>query len=387
MFDVLSEARAVHPRVIAWRRQFHRHPELSMQEFSTTAAIADALKKMGLEPRLLKPTGCIVEITGAHPGPTVALRADIDAIPVTEKSGVDFSSENPGVMHACGHDTHAAMLLGAAQILSRLKDRLYGTARLIFQPAEETGRGAEVVFSQGGLDQAQAAFAIHIVSQAPANNVYVKSGALFPAVGVFTVRVRGVGCHGATPDKGADATLAASAVVMNLQSIVSRELPPMSPAVVTVGKLNSGTGYNVLSGEAVMEGTVRIFDRKLHEQMPGIMERIANRTAEAYRCTAEVDYMFSNPALVTDEKVTQIARGAAVKILPKQQVITAFESAMGGEDFAAYTEHLPCSYVFLGGGGTYPMHSEHLVLDEQALLTGTALDVQFALDYLSAPAG
>jgi len=381
MFDVLSEARAVQPQVVAWRRQFHRRPELSMQEFVTTGAIAEALKKMGLEPKLLTPTGCIAEIRGAKSGPTMALRADIDALAVEELGACPFKSENPGRNHACGHDTHAAMLLGTAEILRSHTEDLAGTVRLIFQPGEETGEGAKAVIAQGGMDGVAACFAVHIFSQSPPGILTTKAGGMFPAVGQFKITVTGKTCHGAMPHVGADATVAASAVVMNLQSIVSREVNPLTPVVVSVGSFHSGTIYNAISGEAVMEGTVRLFDEALHRRMPDILARIAHDTAGAFRCAAKVDYIFGSRALITDEDVTHIAQRAALKLLPDPEMLLDWPGAMGGEDFAEYTSRVPCSYVGLGGGGNYPQHNERFEIDEEAMVTGTALNVQFALDF------
>lgn len=385
MSDALSQAQALLPYIREFRRDIHQHPELSMEEFRTSQRIAAELSALGLEPVMLRPTGVVADIEGSRRGPLVALRADIDALPITEASGVDFASVNPGVMHACGHDMHAAMLLGAARLLVENKEQLQGRVRLIFQPGEESGQGGLAVIEQGWLTGAAAALALHVAPQTPSGAVITRKGPILPAVGRFTIRVEGRSCHGAMPEQGADASLAAAAILLNLQAVVSREISPLTPAVLTVGSIHSGTGYNVVSGEAILEGTVRLFDDVLHQAMPAIMERHLSHIAQSYDCAGTLEYHFDSPALVNDEAATTLALAAAAKLLPPQMIIDDFPGVMGGEDFAVYTPHLPCAYLLLGVGGDYPIHNEHLVLDEEALAVGAALHAQFALDFLSAP--
>lgn len=382
----LEQAQHIFKYVVQMRRQFHSYPEPSLEEYVTTEAIAGELDKMHIPYRRLEPTGIIGEITGGKPGKTVALRADIDALAIKEKSGVEFVSKNDGFMHACGHDTHTAMLLGAASILNSSKEHLCGKVRLIFQPGEESGKGAKLVIEQGGIEGADALLGIHIYSQAYPGCFTTKAGSMLPSADTFSIKVKGVSCHGATPNIGVDATLAAAVIVMNLQSIVSREVDPLIPIVVTIGSLHSGTAYNIISGEALMEGTVRVFDNRLRNSMPGILERIAGETASAYRCTAQVKYEFGSSALVTDAAVTEIAKKAALKILPSPKLFIEFKGAMGSEDFAEYTPYIPSAYVVLGGGGEYPQHSDHFVIEEKAMINGIALYVQFIEDFLQVSA-
>ena len=382
MADIKKLAHEVYPYVVEMRRDFHRHPEASFEEFRTTKRIAEELDKMGIPYRLFEPTGLVGEIKGGKPGKCIALRADIDALTTTEKTGLPYASENEGYMHACGHDTHTAMLLGAAKILSSVKDELCGTVKLIFQPAEELASGAKCIVEQGVLDGVDAAFGQHIFSRRPTGSLSLSEGTLHPAADYFKLTVTGKASHGALPDEGIDATVAASAIVLALQTISSREFSPLDPIVVTVGTLHSGARFNIISGEAVLEGTVRIFNKDIHPHMPEIMERIAKQTAAAYRCTAELDYQFKTESLVNEPHMTALARAAAEKLVPAEKLLP-YKRSMGGEDFAEYTAHIPCAFVSLGGGGDAPQHSEHFCIDESAMETGTALYAQVAADYLN----
>ena len=379
--DIKQLAHEAFPYVVEMRRDFHRHPEPSFEEFRTTKRIAEELDKMCIPYRLFEPTGLVGEIKGARPGKCIALRADIDALTTTEKTGLPYASENEGYMHACGHDTHAAMLLGAAKILSSVKEELCGTVKLIFQPAEELASGAKHIVAQGALDGVDAAFGQHIFSKIPAGTLSLSEGALLPAADYFKLTVTGKSSHGAEPNEGCDATVAAAAIVMALQTISSREFSPLDPVVVTVGTLNSGARFNIISGEAVLEGTVRLFNKELHPHIPEIMERIAKQTAAAFRCTAELDYQFKTEILMSEPHMTAIARAAAEKLVPPEK-IAPFQRSMGGEDFAEYTAHVPSAFVSLGGGGEAPQHSDEFCIDESAVEVGSALYAQVAVDYL-----
>ena len=380
--DIKKLAREAFPYAVALRRDFHRHPEPSFEEFRTTARIAEELDGMGIPYRRFEPTGLVAEIKGGKPGRCIFLRADIDALSVREESGVEFASENEGFMHACGHDCHAAMLLAAAKVLNSVKDGLRGSVRLVFQPAEELAMGAKHIIAQGAVEGADAGFGMHIFSQAPAGQIAVSPGAVYPAADYYKLTVEGVTSHGAEPNKGVDATVAAAAIVMNLQTISSREFSPLEPVVVTVGTLHSGQRFNVISNHAELEGTVRLFDEELHQQIPGMMRRIAEHSAAAFRCTAELDYQFKSDILENDQAMYAAVRGAAEKIAGAGLVVPAVRT-MGGEDFSAYTRIVPCCFCGLGGGGEAPQHSERFCIDENALETGVGMYVQVAVDYLN----
>lgn len=382
MADIKALAHEVFPYVVEMRRDFHRNPEPSFEEFRTTDRIAEELDKMGIPYRRFEPSGLVGDIVGGKPGKCIFLRADIDALSVKEESGVEFASEREGFMHACGHDTHAAMLLGAAKVLNSIKDELCGTVKVLFQPAEELAMGAKHIIAQGAIEGADAGFGMHIFAQMPVGQLGITSGVIHPAADYYKLDVHGVTSHGALPDEGVDATVAAAAIVMNLQTISSREFSPLEPVVVTVGTLHSGQRFNVISNHAELEGTVRLFNEELHQKIPGMMARIAENTAAAFRCTAELDYQFKSDMLVNDEAMTELARGAALKVAGEEH-IAPIRRSMGGEDFSAYTHIVPCAFVALGGGGEAPQHSEKFCIDESAFETGVAMYAQVAVDFLN----
>ena len=382
MPDIKALAHEVFPYVVEMRRDFHRNPEPSFEEFRTTDRIAEELDKMGIPYRRFEPSGLVGDIVGGKPGKCIFLRADIDALSVKEESGVEFASEREGFMHACGHDTHAAMLLGAAKVLNSIRDELCGSVKVLFQPAEELAMGAKHIIAQGAIEGADAGFGMHIFAQMPVGQLGITSGVIHPAADYYKLDVHGVTSHGALPDEGVDATVAAAAIVMNLQTISSREFSPLEPVVVTVGTLHSGQRFNVISNHAELEGTVRLFNEELHQKIPGMMARIAENTAAAFRCTAELDYQFKSDMLVNDEAMTELARGAALKVAGEEH-IAPIRRSMGGEDFSAYTHIVPCAFVALGGGGEAPQHSEKFCIDESAFETGVAMYAQVAVDFLN----
>ena len=382
MADIKALAHEAFPYVVEMRRDFHRNPEPSFEEFRTTDRIAEELDKMGIPYRRFEPSGLVGDIVGGKPGKCIFLRADIDALSVKEESGVEFASEREGFMHACGHDTHAAMLLGAAKVLNSIRDELCGSVKVLFQPAEELAMGAKHIIAQGAIDGADAGFGMHIFAQMPVGQLGITSGVIHPAADYYKLDVHGVTSHGALPDEGVDATVAAAAIVMNLQTISSREFSPLEPVVVTVGTLHSGQRFNVISNHAELEGTVRLFNEELHQKIPGMMARIAENTAAAFRCTAELDYQFKSDMLVNDEAMTELARGAALKVAGEEH-IAPIRRSMGGEDFSAYTHIVPCAFVALGGGGEAPQHSEKFCIDESAFETGVAMYAQVAVDFLN----
>lgn len=381
--DIRAKAEALQPFVCECRRTLHSWPELAMEEFKTTDFICEKLDEMQIEYRRTNPTGCIAEIHGGKPGRTIALRADIDALNIQEKNDLPFRSQRDGFMHACAHDTHAAMLLGAAKILQEMKDELCGTVRLIFQPAEEDGTGALAMVAQGAMEGVDACFGQHIFGGTPVGSMGTKAGPMTPFVDIFRIKIHGVSSHGAMPHTGVDATVCAAALVMNLQTIVSREVNPQTPLVVTVGSLHSGTRYNVTNGEAYMEGTVRVFDPEVHDRVEGIVRRISDYTAAAYRCTAEVEYEYGSKALVNDAEMTELVRKAAAKIQVEGEHTEEHPGTMGGEDFSVYSQMVPSSFFTLGCGGTVSNHNEYLIVDEAAFPAGVAMHVQVALDFLN----
>ena len=381
--EIRQKAHEIAPYIIEMRKTIHRHPEVSMQEYWTNDLVAAEMEKDGIPYRKIEPTGVIAEIKGDHPGKTVALRADMDALTVDEKTGLDYASEIPGMMHACGHDTHVAMLLGAAKLLAGMRDQIHGTVRLIFQPGEEVAQGASAVIAQGGLDGVDAIFGIHTGGCTPASWISIGWGPIQAGASIFKIKIHGKASHGSQPDAGADATIAAAALVMNIQSIVSRELSPMDACVVTVGKLTSGTRFNVVSGEAELEGTCRFFSPKIRENLPQIMERVAQKTAETYRCTAEVDYKMLCDINTNDDKMAQIMWDAGRKISDSDELLKKMSPMLGSEDFAEYSVRCPAAFAMLGSGSEYSNHSNYFYAKEETLEVGSALYAQTALDFLN----
>ena len=374
-----EKAHQIKDETIAFRRDLHMHPEASFQEFRTTDKVAAALDELGVSYRRLEPTGLIAEI--GKPGKTVALRADMDALSIQEQTGCAFKSVNDGFMHACGHDAHTAMLLGAVKVLNSMKDELPGTVRFLFQPAEEVGKGAKAVVAQGGMEGVDAAFGIHCSVQTPVGALQCHPGGIAAAADRFKITVKGKACHGAYPQTGMDATVCASAMILNLQTMVSREFSPMDTLVVTVGSIHSGSRFNIVSGEAVMEGTIRSFSREVHEQIPVVLKRICEETAKTFRCTAEVDYDVLTDVLVNEENMVELGFEAARKVTDPQ-LVTHNSPAMGAEDFCEYTKYAPSAFFRLGVGGEWPGHSDHYEIDEEALEIGVAFYAQVAVDAL-----
>lgn len=371
--------------VINLRREFHKYPEVSLCEYRTIDKISSELDKLGVQHKRVANTGIIAEIKGNNLGKTVALRADIDALSIKELTSLDYKSANEGFMHACGHDCHMAMLLGAAMILNEIKDELNGTIRLLFQPAEEVIGGSIKMIEAGALEGADGVFAIHVWSDIEYGFVCIQEGPLMASADLFTIHVTGKGGHGSAPHQGVDAVVASSAIVMNLQSIVSRELSPLEPAVVSIGSLMAGTIYNSIASEGTLIGTTRSFNPSVRNKFPEIIKRIAEDTAKAYRAEAEVEYEFGTPVLINDSKCSKIAEESLIQIGAKSINI---EKITAGEDFAEYLNIVPGIIALVGvrnetKGACYPQHHPMYTVDEDALEIGTALYAQYAKDFLN----
>lgn len=375
--------------IIRIRRDFHQYPELGFEEVETTKRIAALLGKWGI-PYTINPekqTGLVAKISGARPGKAVALRADIDALPIHEKTGLPFASKIPGHMHACGHDNHIAMLLGAARMLLDMKDSLYGDVYLVFQPSEETGEGARYMMRFGDwFSRVGAIFGGHIWSSVPAGKIAVRTGPVMAATDQFTIRIHGVQSHGSQPWSGIDAVVVGSAIVMNLQSIVSRQMHAVDPVVVTVGKFQGGGRWNVVSGEAVLEGTTRYFRREIGPELKKRMEQIVEETAKAYGATAELEYHFLVMPTINDETCADIARQAVTEVLGTD-ALGDTDLIMAGEDFSTYQKEKPGCFVMVGTynqdcHATYPNHSDYFTSDESVLAGGARVYAQMAMDWL-----
>lgn len=372
--------------VISLRREFHKNPEASFKEFNTSKRIKEELEKMGIEYVSCASTGVVATIKGAHPGKTVALRGDIDALSVQELNTIDYKSQVPGMMHACGHDGHASMLLGAAKILCELKNEIHGTVKLFFQPAEEIGEGAKAMIKDGAMDGVDSVFAIHLWSNINTGEISVEAGPRMASADWFNISVTGKGGHGSAPHECVDALVVASSMVMNLQSIVSRQVNPLDTLVLTIGMLNAGSRFNVIAENASMEGTARCFNPDLRKELPAMMGSIIDSIASGYGAKASLDYNFLLPATINDASCSAIAESSAEKIVGKDGVIK-LEKVTGSEDFSFYLEKAPGALAFVGCRNEekcacYSHHSGKFNIDEDALEIGTKLYVNYAIDYL-----
>ena len=371
---------------VTMRRYFHENPEISTKEYNTSKVVKDELTKMGVEwvPCGLE-TGVLATVKGAKPGKTILLRGDMDALSVTEESGVEYESRNKGVMHACGHDCHISMMLTAAKILNDHKDELCGTVKLAFQPAEEVALGAKSMVENGAMDGVDGCFAIHVWSDVESGHISCDAGPRMAAAYQYAINIKGKGGHGAAPHQCVDAAVVASAIVSDLQTIVSREIDPMDPAVVTVGVINVGERWNVVPEKGRIEGTMRCFSDYLWENLPKMVDRIAENAAKAFRAEVTTEYVRLVPPTNNNPVMADVAKNAAKKIMGEDAPV-ALPATMGGEDFAFFMEKAPGAVALLGVrneecGAIWPQHSSHYRVDENALVKGAMLYVQTAMDF------
>lgn len=365
-------------RMIALRRDLHRHPELSLQEHRTAEQIEAQLHDLGLEPRRIAETGVIADLPGD--GPRVALRADTDALPVTERTGLPFASCHDGVMHACGHDGHTSMVIGAAAAL--LRNPAPAPVRLIFQPAEEQGAGAKALIAEGALDGVEMIFGGHVDRHYKPGELAVSEGPVNASTDTFTIRITGQSGHGARPHEAIDAVVVGSLLVTALQTIVSREVDPARPSVVTVGRFDAGTAPNVIAGEAILEGTIRAQHEQVRQSLHRSIARIAESIGHLHGANVTTDFHVGTPPLINSPEMASIARRAAVDVVGESAVRELHTANMGGEDFAYYLEHIPGAYIRYGaqlqGRESFPAHSGQFDFDERALGVGAAWLVRVA---------
>ena len=374
--------------IIEKRRYFHMNPEPSFNEYNTSKVIQEELIKIGIPFEIFAKTGIIATIKGKSSGKTVLLRADMDALEVCEKNNVSYKSQKEGLMHACGHDGHIAMLLGAAHVLNEIKNDISGEIKLFFQPAEEVAKGAKAVIEESRItDFIDAAFAIHLWQGIPVGKISLESGARMAAADMFSIKVKGKSGHGSMPHETVDAVVVASAIVMNLQHLVSRNTNPLDTLVVTVGKLTAGTRYNIIAGDALLEGTIRSFSDEVWKKVPEQLERVVKNTVATYCAEAEIDLFRATPPLVNNQDISDILKISAEKLYG-EEVVIKYEKTPGGEDFAYFTQAVPGALAFVGirndeKGINSPHHNETFDMDEEALEMGTNLYVQFAVDFLN----
>lgn len=431
-------AARIEPYLIEKRRFFHAHPELSGEEVNTTAAIAQELDAMGIDYALpndfipgpapaqytesenlasLKEagkafvrqdveaqggstissqSGLIVTIRGeapdaydeqGRPRHRIVLRSDIDALPILEQTGASYASKNEGVMHACGHDCHIAMMLGAIRLLNELRGQLRGEVRIVFQPAEEISIGSRRMIAAGALDGVETIYGAHIWSEVEAGTVSIESGPRMANTDWFRVDISGSSAHGAMPHKGVDAIVVGAAIIEALQVVVSRDVSPFDPVVLTIGEFHGGVARNVMAGTSYLTGTVRSFDPKVREFLRERMEFMVHHVARSYSAKADFEWQSGNSALINDKKCAKRAIKSAVKVLG-EDTLAKYEGTLSGEDFSEYLRVVPGVFVFVGGknpekGADHPQHSCYYEVDESVLVSGVKLAAQYAFDFLN----
>lgn len=367
------------------RRYLHQYPELSHQESKTVQYIREQLKNMGLSPYSYTGKDVIAYIEGGQSGKTVALRADIDALPIQEETGLPFASKNPGVMHACGHDGHTAILLGAARALTEGAVPFAGRIKLIFQHAEEVvPGGASELVKAGVLEDVDAIFGLHLWQNVDSGLLEVCAGPIMAGSDSFAIKIHGKGGHGSMPHLTVDPIVIASHLVTQLQTIVSRSLDPLYPVVISVGQIQAGDTYNIIPDTAQLQGTVRYFHPDVQKEIPQLLERLAHGVCASFGASATVEYVKGDPSVINDPRMNAIVEQVGRMVLGEENVRPAVPS-MAGEDFSYYLQHVPGAYFFLGirnEEAVYSHHHPRFTIDEKMLPVGSKLLAGIALTYL-----
>ena len=375
--NIRKEIKEIEKMIIDWRRDFHQFPELSFQEHRTGDVIADELRSMGLEPKVkVGKTGVTADLKFGN-GPMIGLRADMDALPIQETSGLPFSSQNDGVMHACGHDGHMAMLLGAAKALTQKDNQYNGTVRFIFQPAEEGEGGARYMIEDGCLEGIDEIYGIHVWNYQPVGEVGVKDGPVLAAADMFDIKIKGIGGHGAAPQGTVDSVVVASYLVQALQTIVSRNTNPLESTVISIGKINGGNNFNIIADEVSLSGTARAYSEENRNLIKTRMEEIIKGVEKTYNANITFDYKNGYPPTINHVGPTQKVLKAAEEVVGDKAGMPYL--SMGGEDFAYYLKEKPGCFFFVGSAPNEqelfetPHHCSHFTMDERALLVGPSI--------------
>ncbi|MGD0472948.1 MAG: M20 family metallopeptidase [Candidatus Velthaea sp.] len=372
--------------LVAMRRHLHAHPELSMREFETSAYVLEKLRALPFDEIRtgVAETGVLATLRGAHPGPVTLLRADMDALPIEELGAAPYRSTTPGVMHACGHDGHVSILLGAAQTLCGRRDEVHGTIVFCFQPGEEGSAGNRLMIEAGALEDPHVdrVFALHLYSGLAAGKIGIRDGPFLPSSDRFTIEILGSGGHGAMPHTARDPIVAAGHVITVLQTIVSREIAPEAPVVVSIGAVHAGTTFNVIPDTATLRGTVRCFASEVRRTMPERIERIVDGICDALRVEHRFTYAYSYPMTVNDPAMADLVRAAGTRAIGAKNVLE-HEVIMMAEDMAFMHEQRPGGYALVGTRSSdataFPNHSPRFEIDEHALVVGHDLMVELAL--------
>ena len=392
MINFLKEAYNIKDELIAIRRDIHKHPELGFQEERTSKLIKDFLTNEGIPYKESAKTGVCASIKGEKTGieKVIALRADMDALPIEEKNNVSYKSVNKGKMHACGHDSHTTILLGAAKILNEHKADFSGIVKLFFEPAEETTGGAPLMIEDGVLENPKVDFVVglHVNEDIETGKIMVKSGSVNASSNPFKVKIKGKGGHGATPDVAIDPIVTASLIITELQTIVSREVHPARPVVLTVATIHSGTASNIIPDEAEISGIIRTVNEEDRTFIKKRFRQIVEGTAKSHNCSVDITIEEGYPSLINDTEVVNRILKAAEEVIGKENIVEQKESSMGVESFAYFAKERPAAFYYLGTKNLLkstdkPAHGPFFNIDEEALPLGTALQCTIAYEYLT----
>jgi amidohydrolase len=382
---VLPEVESIKNNITDNRRDFHKHPELGFNEHRTSRVISEKLTSYGINVKTgIGKTGIMGDLTIDPSFKTIALRADMDALPMQETGEVSYKSINDGIMHACGHDGHIAMLLGASKILSQKREELKVNVRFIFQPAEEGEGGARYMIADGCLKNVNEIYGMHLWNYQPFGEVGIKSGAVMAAADIFDIKIKGIGGHGAAPQGTVDAIVTASILIMSLQTIVSRNTNPLKSSVITIGEISGGHGFNIIADEVKLRGTVRTMTEENREMIKTRMMDIIEGVAKSTGAKIQMDYQDGYPPTINVDNATARITKSAEKIVGEK--IKEPYLTMGAEDFSYYLQKIPGCFIFIGSAPSdmepmsVPHHCSHFDIDERALLVGTSIFVQLILD-------
>ena len=390
MTDFLSEAQALFEYTQSMRRDFHSHPELGFHEVRTAGIVANELTSLGLEVHTgVGGTGVVALLEGAKPGPVVLVRADMDALPIQEETGAPYASQNLGIMHACGHDGHTAVLLTVAKMLTTHRSQLSGIVKFMFQPAEEGMGGAEKMIAEGVLEnpKVDVALALHVWNEKPIGWVGIAGGPVMAGAEIFKVKLLGKGGHGAVPHQAVDPVLAAAQVISGLQGIVARNIAPLQTAVVSVCTIHGGEAFNVIPPAVEMTGTIRTFEPEVRTRVLERFEKTVKSIAEGMGCLAEIELQLLTPATINQPETANRVQEVSRRLFPETVVDTANHITMGSEDFAFILEKVPGCFIFIGSANTEKgldagHHHPKFDIDETALPRGAALMAATISDFL-----